>query len=44
MKNVDNDLQIIEYDPLARRKSVNGNRPDGMVFPQTRFNFVCNCL
>jgi len=44
MKNVDNDLQIIEHDPLACGKPVNRYRPEGMVLSQTRFNFVCDCF
>ena len=31
MKNVDNNLQIIEHDPLACRKTVNGYGPHGMI-------------
>ena len=31
MKNVHNDLQIIEHDPLARGKPVNRHRPEGVV-------------
>ena len=44
VKNVDNDLQIIEHDPLAGRKTVNRDRSNGMVLSQTRFNFVCDCF
>jgi len=44
MKNVDNDLQIIEHDPLACGKPVNRHRPDGMILSQTRFNFACDCF
>ncbi len=40
MENVDNDLQIIEHDPLACRKTVNRHRPHGVVFSQTCFDFV----
>jgi hypothetical protein len=42
MKDVDNDLQIIEHDPLADWKSVNRHGSNGMVLSQTRFNFVCD--
>lgn len=42
MKHVDNYLQIIENDPLARWKSVNRNGPNRMVLSQSRFNFICN--
>ena len=44
VKNVDNDLQIIEHNPLARGKPVNRHGPEGMVLSQTRFNFVCDCF
>jgi hypothetical protein len=44
VKNVDNDLQIVEHDPLAGWKSVDSYRPYGMVLSQTRFNFVCDCF
>jgi len=44
MKDMDNDLQIIEHDPLAGWKPVNRHGSNGMVLSQTRFNFICNCL
>src|SRR5213076_3604255 len=34
MKNVDNHLQVIEYHPLTGGKSVNGYRPQRIVFSQ----------
>ena len=40
MKNVDNDLQIIEHDPLAGRKPIDRYGSNGMILSQTRFNFV----
>ena len=42
MKDVDDDLQIIEHDPLAAGEPVNRHGPNGMVLSQTRFNFICN--
>jgi hypothetical protein len=44
MKDVDNDLQIVEHDPLTRWKPVNCYGSNRMVFSQTRFNFVCYCF
>jgi hypothetical protein len=44
VKNVDNDLQIIEHDPLACGKPVNRHRAHGMVLSQTRLNLVCDCF
>jgi hypothetical protein len=40
VKDMDNNLQIIEHDPLAGRKSVNRHRSKGMVLSQSRFNFI----
>jgi hypothetical protein len=39
VEHVHHHLQIIEHDPLTRRKTVDRNRAHGMVFLQTRFNF-----
>jgi hypothetical protein len=44
VKNVDNDLQVIEHDPLACGKPVDRHGPHGMIFSQTRLNFVCDCF
>ena len=44
MKDVDNDLQIIEHDPLAGGKPVNRHGSNGMVLSQTGLNFVCDCF
>jgi hypothetical protein len=44
MKDVDNDLQVIEHDPLAGGKPVNRHGSNGMVLSQTRFNLICDCL
>jgi len=40
MKNVDDDLQVIEHDPLAGRKSVNRHGPNPMILFQARFDFI----
>jgi hypothetical protein len=32
MEDVHNHLEIIEHDPLAGRKSVDGNGPDAVIF------------
>ena len=44
MKNVDNDLQVIEHDPLAGWKPINRYGANGMILSQTRFNFVRDCF
>jgi hypothetical protein len=44
MKDVDNDLQIIEYDPLTGRKPVNRHGSNRMVLSQTRFYFIRDCF
>ena len=31
---MDDDLQVIEHDPLARGKSVHGNSPDAVLVSQ----------
>jgi hypothetical protein len=41
---VDDDFEIIEHDPLTRRKSVNRGRAASVIFTQSRFNFVRNRL
>ncbi len=40
MKNVDDDLQVIEHNPLAGRKSVNRHGPNRMILFQARFDFI----
>ncbi len=44
VKNVDNDLQIIEHHPLTAWKAVDRHRANRMVLSQPRFNFVRNCF
>ncbi len=44
MKDVDNDLQIIEHDPLTGREPVYSHGANRMVLSQTRFNFVRDCF
>jgi hypothetical protein len=44
VKNVDNNLQIIEHNPLACGKPVNRHGSHGMVLSQMRLNFVCDCF
>jgi hypothetical protein len=36
------DLQIIEHDPLARRKSIHGGSADLVIFLEPRFDFTCD--
>ena len=40
MEDVDNYFEIIEHDPLARRKTVDCGRAPAVVFAQSRFNFI----
>jgi hypothetical protein len=40
MEDVDNDFEIIEHDPLARRKTVDRGGPHLMIVPQSRLNLV----
>ena len=40
MKYVDDDLEIIENDPLARRKPINGSSGNPMIFFEPRFDFA----
>jgi len=40
MEDVDHDFEIVEYDPLARRKTVDRGGPPAVVFSQPRFDFV----
>ena len=40
MENVNNNLQIIEHDPLARWKAVNRHRANCMVLSQVGFDFA----
>jgi hypothetical protein len=42
VKDVDHHLEIIEYDPLARGKSIHRRRLDPIVLPQAGFNFACD--
>ncbi len=44
MKDVDNDLQVIQHDPLAGGKPVNRHRSNGMILSQAGLNFVCDCF
>jgi hypothetical protein len=40
MEDVDDDFEIIEHDPLARRKTIDRSRAPAVVFAQSRFNFA----
>jgi hypothetical protein len=42
MKDVDHHLQVIEHDPLARRKSIDRHRPDFMFLLEARLNLARN--
>jgi hypothetical protein len=42
MKNVHDDLHVIEHDPLARGKSVDGNRAHAMVAFEAALDFACD--
>ena len=42
MEDVDHHLQIIEHDPLAGRETVNRDRANGVIFAQSRFDFICD--
>lgn len=44
MQDVDHHFEIIEHDPLARRKTVDGSGAPPVVLAQSRFNFVRNRL
>jgi hypothetical protein len=41
---VDNDLHVIEHDPLARGKSVHRNRADAMLISQASFDLARDCF
>ena len=40
VEDVDHDFEIIEHDPLACGKTVNGSRAQAVVFLQSRFDLV----
>ena len=40
MEDVDNHFEIIEHDPLARRKTVNGSGSNLVMFLYFRLNLV----
>ena len=42
MKDVDNDLEVIENDPLAGWEPVNRHGSNRVVLSQSGFNFVCD--
>ncbi len=42
VEDVNHYLQVIEHDPLARRKSVNRHRSNGMILAQSRLDFICD--
>jgi hypothetical protein len=42
MKNVHNDLEIIEHDPLTRRETVHRDGTDIVIFFQPCLDFVCD--
>jgi len=44
MENVCDDLEVVEHDPLTRRKAIYGCGANAMVFFQARFNFACDRL
>ena len=41
---MDNHVEIIEHDPLARWKTVYRRGPSPMIFAQPRFDFVRDCF
>ena len=42
MEDVDDNLQVIEHDPLAGGKTVDRRRAYAMIFPQPRLDFAGN--
>ncbi len=42
MKDVDDDFEVIEDDPLAGWKAVDRGGAPGVIFAQARFNFIGN--
>jgi hypothetical protein len=44
MKDVHDDLHVIDHDPLTRGKSVDGNRADAVISLQAAFDFARDCL
>ena len=40
VKDVDHNLEVIEHDPLARRKTVDRCGAPALIFSQPCFNFV----
>jgi hypothetical protein len=44
MKDVDDDFNVVEHDPLAGGKSVNRRCPNVVVLLQLGFDFVGDCL
>ncbi len=40
MEDVHDHLEVIENDPLARGKSIDGDGPNSVVFPESRLNLV----
>ena len=44
MKDVDNDLQIIEHDPLTGGKPVSLHGSNALIFFQAGLNFVGDCF
>jgi len=40
MEDVHHDFEIIEHDPLACRKTINCGGANGVVFLQSRLDFV----
>jgi len=40
VEDVDNHFEIIEHDPLARRKTVNRRGAQTVIFFQSRLNFI----
>jgi hypothetical protein len=44
MENVYDDLEVIEHDPLTRRKAIYGCGANAMILFQARFNFPCDRL
>ena len=44
MEDVHDHLEVIEHDPLARRKTVNRRGANFVFFPQPRFDFPGDCF
>lgn len=40
MENVDDHLQVIEHNPLARRETVHRDRANSMILLKSRFNLA----